>query len=82
METYKQLEDYDKTILLLKKILDHEPLSQKARNDLIRAYKAKYVNHSLLEEFLKMSEIGNSKNQSKHVLQILSEILFLTPITM
>jgi transcription elongation factor GreA len=65
METYKQLEDHDKTILLLKKILDHEPLSQKARNDLIRAYKAKYANHSLLEEFLKMSEIGNSKKSIK-----------------
>ena len=65
METYKQLEDHDKTILLLKKILDHEPLSQKARNDLIRAYKAKYANHSLLDEFLKMSEIGNSKKSIK-----------------
>ncbi|HNN80427.1 MAG TPA: transcription elongation factor GreA, partial [Leptospiraceae bacterium] len=65
METYKQLEDHDKTILLLKKILDHEPLSQKARNDLIRAYKSKYANHSLLEEFLKMSEIGNSKKSIK-----------------
>jgi transcription elongation factor GreA len=65
METYKQLEDYDKTILLLKKILDHEPLQQKARNDLIRAYKAKYVNHSLLDEFLKMSEIGNNKKSIK-----------------
>lgn len=65
MEEYKKFEDWDKTIYFLKKILENEPLSQKARNDLIRAYKVKYANHSLLEEFLKMSEIGNSKKSVK-----------------
>jgi transcription elongation factor GreA len=65
MDTYKQLEDFDRTISLLKKILEHEPLQQKARNDLIRIYKSKYVNHSLLDEFLKMSEIGNNKKSIK-----------------
>ncbi|MCB1176554.1 MAG: transcription elongation factor GreAB, partial [Leptospiraceae bacterium] len=65
MEIYKEFEDHDKTIYFLKKILENEPLSQKARNDLIRTYKAKYANHSLLEEFLKMSEIGNNKKPVK-----------------
>ncbi|HMV76477.1 MAG TPA: transcription elongation factor GreA [Leptospiraceae bacterium] len=65
METYKNLEDYDKTIHFLKKILDNEPLSPKARNELIRAYKSKYAGHSLLDEFLKMSELGNTKKPIK-----------------
>jgi transcription elongation factor GreA len=65
MEVYKKEKDYDRTIYFLKKILENEPLSQKARNDLIRTYKEKYANHSLLEEFLKMSEIGNNKKPIK-----------------
>ncbi|MDX1958739.1 MAG: transcription elongation factor GreA [Leptospiraceae bacterium] len=65
METFKQFEDHDKTIFFLKKILEHESLSQKARNELIRSYKAKYASHSLLDDFLKMSEIGNSKKPIK-----------------
>ncbi len=65
VETFKQYEDHEKTILLLKKILEHEPLQQKARTDLIRVFKAKYKDHSLLEEFIKMSEIGNNKKPIK-----------------
>ncbi|EMM73669.1 transcription elongation factor GreA [Leptospira weilii] len=65
VEPYKQLEDWDKVIYLLKKILEHEASSNKARNELIRAYKAKYANHSLLEDFLKMSEIGNNRKPIK-----------------
>ncbi|MCP5495237.1 MAG: transcription elongation factor GreA [Leptospiraceae bacterium] len=66
VEQYKQLEDWDKIIHLLKKILENEPSAPKARNDLIRAYKAKYVNHSLLDDFLKMSEIGNNRKPVKN----------------
>lgn len=66
VEQYKQLEDWDKIIYLLKKILENEPTAVKARNDLIRAYKAKYSNHSLLDDFLKMSEIGNNRKPIKN----------------
>ncbi|MCX7999416.1 MAG: transcription elongation factor GreAB, partial [Leptospiraceae bacterium] len=65
MEMYKILEDVDKTIYYLKKILEYEPFSSKARNDLVRAYRQKYKNHSLLNEFLKLSEIGNTKKPIK-----------------
>jgi len=65
MESYKIIEDLDKTIYYLKKILEYEPLSHKARTELIRAYKMKYKNHSLLDEFLKMSELGNHKKPVK-----------------
>ena len=65
METYKQLEDYDKTIFFLKKILDNDPFATKYRSELIKCYKIKYSDHSLLDEFLKMSEIGNTKKPIK-----------------
>ncbi|PJZ68893.1 transcription elongation factor GreA [Leptospira perolatii] len=65
VEPCKITEDWDKVIYLLKKILDHEPISNKARNELIRVYKLKYANHSLLEDFLKMSELGNNRKPVK-----------------
>jgi transcription elongation factor GreA len=61
VEVYRQLEDWDTVILLLKKVLAHEPSSNKARSDLVRAYKQKYAGHSLLNEFLRISEITNVK---------------------
>ncbi|PJZ64552.1 transcription elongation factor GreA [Leptospira wolffii] len=65
VEPFKITEDWDRVIYLLKKILDHEPVSNKARNELIRVYKLKYANHSLLEDFLKMSELGNNRKPVK-----------------
>ncbi|MCZ8343214.1 MAG: transcription elongation factor GreA [Leptospira sp.] len=65
VEPFKSMEEWDRVIYFLKKILEHEPASQKARNELIRSYKQKYVNHSLLEDFLKMSELGNNRKPVK-----------------
>ncbi|EQA38584.1 transcription elongation factor GreA/GreB C-terminal domain protein [Leptospira inadai serovar Lyme str. 10] len=65
VDPHKAVEDWDRVIYLLKKILDHEPVSNKARNELIRVYKLKYANHSLLEDFLKMSELGNNRKPVK-----------------
>lgn len=61
VEVYRQLEDWDTVILLLKKVLTHEPASNKARSDLVRAYKHKYGGHSLLNEFLRISELTNTR---------------------
>jgi transcription elongation factor GreA len=65
LEPYKSLEDWDKVILFLKKILDHEPQAQKARTELIRIYRKKYQDHSLLEHFLKISDLGNNRKPVK-----------------
>ncbi|WCL48649.1 transcription elongation factor GreA [Leptospira sp. GIMC2001] len=65
LEPYKSLEDWDKVILFLKKILDHEPAAQKARTELIRVYRKKYAEHSLLEHFLKISDLGNNRKPVK-----------------
>lgn len=65
IEEYQDYEEIDKVIMLLKKVLEQDPLSPKARNELVKAYKIKYKNHSLLDEFLKLSEIGNNKKPVK-----------------
>ncbi|MCC5814139.1 MAG: transcription elongation factor GreA [Leptospira sp.] len=65
VEAYKSLENWDKTIVFLKKILDHEPIAQKARTELIRSYRKKYSDHSLLEHFLKISDLGNNRKPVK-----------------
>ncbi len=58
---YRAEEHWDTVILLLKKILHYEPHSPRARSDLVRAYRAKYAQHSLLAEFLKISDLTNHK---------------------
>lgn len=65
LEPFKSLEDWDRVILFLKKILDHEPTAQKARTELIRTYRKKYDGHSLLEHFLKISDLGNNRKPVK-----------------
>ncbi len=65
IESYKTLENWDKVIFFLKKILEHEPQAQKARTELIRTYRKKYNDHSLLEHFLKISDLGNNRKPVK-----------------
>ncbi|MCB1305253.1 MAG: transcription elongation factor GreAB, partial [Leptospiraceae bacterium] len=61
VEPFRQEEDWDNVIHILKKILQYEPNSSRARSDLVRAYRARYENHSLLNEFLKMSDLTNNR---------------------
>lgn len=61
VEPYRTEENWSAVIVILKKILEYEPASTKARSDLVRAYRAKYETHSLLNEFLKLSDLTNNK---------------------
>ena len=61
LEPFKREENWDKVIHVLKKILHYEPYSSRARSDLVRVYRSKYENHSLVTEFLKLSELTNHK---------------------
>ena len=61
VEPYKLEEDWQGAINILKKILEYEPASSRARSDLVRCYKALYADHSLLNDFLKMSDLTNNK---------------------
>jgi len=61
VEPYKTAEDWPNSIAILKKILEYEPTSTRARSELVRAYKIQYADHSLLNDFLKMSDLTNNK---------------------
>lgn len=61
LEPFRVEEDWISIINILKKILDYEPASARARSELVRAYRARYANHSLLDDFLKMSDLTNNK---------------------
>lgn len=61
VEPFKTEENWPAVITILKKILEYEPSSSRARSDLVRAYRTHYSGHSLLDEFLKMSELTNHK---------------------
>ncbi len=61
VEPYRSAENWQGVITLLKKILEYEPTSTRARSDLVRTYRTKYESHSLLNDFLKMSDLTNNK---------------------
>ena len=61
VEPYKAEENWPLVISVLKKILEYEPASTRSRSELVRAYRAKYADHSLLDDFLKMSDLTNNK---------------------
>ncbi|MGA2479637.1 MAG: transcription elongation factor GreA [Spirochaetia bacterium] len=54
---YKEKEDWNTTIEILKKILAYDAKNNAARKDIIECYRAKYVGHSQLEEYIKISNL-------------------------
>ncbi len=61
LEPYRSSANWNVVIHLLKKVLQYEPNSTRARSDLVRAYREIYAEHSLLNEFLKVSGLTNHK---------------------
>ncbi len=57
---YKAAEKWDIALDILKKIVNYDPKSPTARNELVICYRNKHQNHSQLEECLRMSNIGAS----------------------
>ncbi|RKX78488.1 MAG: transcription elongation factor GreA [Spirochaetes bacterium] len=59
-EYYKEKEDWNKCITILKRILDYDSKNLWARNEIISVYRGKYKSHSQLEEYLKISNLNQS----------------------
>jgi transcription elongation factor GreA-like protein len=57
---YKEKEDWETTITLLKRILEYEPKNVEARRELIECYKNKYDNHSHLDEYIRISNLNQN----------------------
>ncbi len=54
---YKEKEDWDTSIEILKKILAYDSKNGAARKDIIECYRQKYAKHSQLEEYIKISNL-------------------------
>jgi transcription elongation factor GreA len=57
---FQQKEDWDTTIELLKRILTYEPKNAAARKSIVEAFRNKYLEHSQLEEYLRISNLNQS----------------------
>ncbi|MBN1531894.1 MAG: transcription elongation factor GreA [Spirochaetes bacterium] len=66
---YKDDENPDQSIEIIKKILDYKPEDLQTRKELVRLYKLKYGNHSQFEQFMKLSRINNFKAPVKYAIQ-------------
>ncbi len=54
---YKEIEDWDTTIEILKRILGYEPKNSAARKEIVECFRRKYKDHSQLEEYVRISNI-------------------------
>jgi len=54
---YKEKEDWNTSIDILKKVLAYDAKNNGARKDIIECYRRKYASHSQLEEYIKISNL-------------------------
>ncbi|HOW81856.1 MAG TPA: transcription elongation factor GreA [Spirochaetota bacterium] len=66
---YKDKENPDQSIELLKKILEYRSDDTHARKELIDFYRVKYGTHSQFEQFMKLSRLNSFKNPVKYAIQ-------------
>lgn len=66
---YRDEENPDYSVELLKKILKYRPDDNQIRRDLIKFYEAKYGSHSQFEQFLKLAKLTNFKTPVKFAIQ-------------
>ena len=69
LHKYKDEENPEQSIELLKKILEYTPEDNAARRDLIKLYEKKYGEHSQYEQFLKLSKLNNFRHPVKHAIE-------------
>jgi len=54
---YKEKEDWNTSIEILKKVLAYDSKNNAARKEIIECYRRKYASHSQLEEYVKISNL-------------------------
>ena len=57
---YKDIEDWNTALDILKVIIDYDEKNPSLRKDVIECYKGKYKDHSHLEDYIKLSNIAQS----------------------
>ncbi len=66
---YRDDENPDQSINIIKKILEYKPEDLQTRKELVRLYKIKYETHSQFEQFMKLSRLNNFKVPVKYAIQ-------------
>jgi transcription elongation factor GreA len=69
LNKYKDNENPDMAIELLKKILTYRPDDIHSRKELIKLYEVSYKDHSQFEQFMKLSKLNNFKAPVKFAIQ-------------
>ncbi len=69
LQKYRDQENPDLSIELLKKVLKYRPDDAHARRDLINLYRVKYKDHTQFEQFMKLSKLANYKTPVKYAIQ-------------
>jgi transcription elongation factor GreA len=57
---YKDQEDWDTAITILKRVLDYDGRNAWARKEIIECYRSKYQEHSQLDEYIRLSNLTQS----------------------
>lgn len=70
LDYYMEKQDWDRSIELLKKITEYNIKDKNARKKLVDCLKEKYKDHSLLEEYLKISGINQNTLNLNEALNI------------
>ncbi len=68
LNKYKEEENVDYSIELLKKILTYRPADSHARRELIKLYTIKYGSHSQFKQFLKLSKLEDFRSHVKYAI--------------
>jgi transcription elongation factor GreA len=69
LNKYRDEENPDQSIEIIKKILEYTPFDNSARRELVKLYEKKYAEHSQYQQFLKLSKLNNFKYPVKHAIQ-------------
>ncbi|MBN2158875.1 MAG: transcription elongation factor GreA [Spirochaetes bacterium] len=69
LQKYRDEENPDLSIELLKKVLKYRPEDTHARREIINLYRVKYKDHSQFEQFMKLSKLANYKTPAKYAIQ-------------
>ncbi|MCF7939092.1 MAG: transcription elongation factor GreA [Spirochaetales bacterium] len=57
---YREKENWDTGISILKKILEYDPQNEWARKEIVECYRGKFGNHSHFDEYVKVSNLNQS----------------------
>lgn len=57
---YREKEDWDASVDILKRILNHDPKKSGTRSELVSVYASRYAGHSHLQEYIKVSNLNQA----------------------